>query len=614
MSSNKVTAAYVADVAASAPAQVRFRKFNGIQVRGGASAFASYVSFPASYPREKVNVVRATIRLTQSAALAGTGNVTVRPVPKAVPYSSLSWTNQPGGYGTITKVTKSRSTAGQVWDFDVTRQIQDMVDGLPNYGFHVSATETDASLVFWATGPKAPTLEVEWTSAPLQPRSLAPSGGRAASEPQPTLRWSWFDVAGATDMKAYQVQLSTSPTFATVMWDSGEVLSNHCNANLSALGAPALTNGQTMYWRVRNEDGGSLWSDWSVPAQMTYRPLPTVAVISPPEGSVTDDLTPRFNWSYSSASPQARWEVLLYQLDLQGRETFLASSGAQSGTATSWSPPFPLKSEGQPYRWEIRAWDSYAREQTPGVNVYGVATAKFSARGTATVAAPKSISYLRNNPYPHVTITWARDVQPDEWLIRSEIGNVTKFPGNLYYNTASKTWTVDVTPVPPRVPSMVHVYPVANGKLGAPASVEVRPHPTGTWVYSTDGVHKLPIVDEEIDLSLDENVAYHQVLGAKQVTPVIQGKNGYSGNIKGNVFSFNGMTNSHRDWSAELRWFKDHEGEELWLFWGTRVFKIVMTDLSWGDRDEGEGNLMWAVQFRADQVGSDFGAVNQWAV
>lgn len=101
-----------------------------------------------------------------------------------------------------------------------------------------------------------------WTAArtfrvaPLPPSGLTPGGGTTIGTLTPTLDWG--DVTGAT---SYTVQISTSPTFATL-------LKNVTVSSSTYTLTTPLPAGKTIYWRVRtNAANGS--SEWAIESFVT---------------------------------------------------------------------------------------------------------------------------------------------------------------------------------------------------------------------------------------------------------------------------------------------------------------------------------------------------------
>ncbi|MDP3178589.1 MAG: family 78 glycoside hydrolase catalytic domain, partial [Spirochaetaceae bacterium] len=78
-------------------------------------------------------------------------------------------------------------------------------------------------------------------------------------------RFGWTIAADATDLRqdAFRVQVATDPSFAVVVWDSGEVASDESVG--VAYGGMALASRTRYHWRAMIRARGSI-SEWSRPA------------------------------------------------------------------------------------------------------------------------------------------------------------------------------------------------------------------------------------------------------------------------------------------------------------------------------------------------------------
>jgi subtilisin-like proprotein convertase family protein len=126
----------------------------------------------------------------------------------------------------------------------------------------------------------------------------APADGSTGVSQSPTLTWT-----SVADANKYQVQVSTSPTFATLLYDNANVTTNEVVATAN------LEKGKVYYWRVRplNECGAGPWSApnsfaTQVEVCLTYGPTdlpkaistngtPTVeSIINIPSGGTISDV------------------------------------------------------------------------------------------------------------------------------------------------------------------------------------------------------------------------------------------------------------------------------------------------------------------------------------
>lgn len=73
----------------------------------------------------------------------------------------------------------------------------------------------------------------------------------------PVLSWNYRQAFGI-EQTAYQVQVSVSSTFATIFWDTGQILGSEKSI---VYNGPDLVKGTIYYWRVRAKDD-ELYSDY----------------------------------------------------------------------------------------------------------------------------------------------------------------------------------------------------------------------------------------------------------------------------------------------------------------------------------------------------------------
>ncbi|MDT4938535.1 MAG: alpha-L-rhamnosidase [Pseudonocardiales bacterium] len=90
-------------------------------------------------------------------------------------------------------------------------------------------------------------------------------GGGATTSVGATLRFGWQvpTLPNERDLAqtAYQIQVSTSPTFATVLWDSGQVAVP--NSVAVPYGGSALASSTRYFWHVKSKVSDGNWSGWS---------------------------------------------------------------------------------------------------------------------------------------------------------------------------------------------------------------------------------------------------------------------------------------------------------------------------------------------------------------
>lgn len=92
-----------------------------------------------------------------------------------------------------------------------------------------------------------------------QPTNITPAAGATAQPETPTLTGSTYYSLYSAAQQALQVQVSTSPTFASTVYDSGSLPP----ATSHTLPAGVLAVSTTYYWRLRYQNARGAWSEWS---------------------------------------------------------------------------------------------------------------------------------------------------------------------------------------------------------------------------------------------------------------------------------------------------------------------------------------------------------------
>lgn len=240
---------------------------------GGATTY-SYLYFTRPMPLKAV-VTSARLRLYYSGTWSTGANVVADRLAASLTVSRVTWNSRPG----VVAGTTSPATAapagpnGTMIEVDVTAIMQSVANGAPWYGLRLSTSASQRRFIS-AEGLSAyrPQLYVAWSEQPQAPTSLAPDGNDAVSKSKPTVRFQVTDVLGDTTIAAVNVQTATNATFTAGLFDTGWVATDDPELDLSQTAFPAMTSGQSLYWRVRVKDGAGLISAWSDDAQMRYVP------------------------------------------------------------------------------------------------------------------------------------------------------------------------------------------------------------------------------------------------------------------------------------------------------------------------------------------------------
>ncbi|MCD6166249.1 hypothetical protein J7K19_06045, partial [bacterium] len=178
------------------------------------------------------------------------------------------------------------------------------------------------------------------TTGPMAPNLISPANGTATNQNTPTFDWS--DVSGAVE---YQIQVAGNNTFSSPKIDRFGLTSSTYTTT------SPFTDG-TYYWRVRAKDNLNNWGGWSTVWSFTIdtQGPPVPNLISPANGSTTNDNTPTFDWDDIT-------DAVEYQIQVDNNSNFSSPERNQVGLTTSTYTPTSSLSDGT-YYWRVRAKDN----------------------------------------------------------------------------------------------------------------------------------------------------------------------------------------------------------------------------------------------------------------
>jgi uncharacterized protein (TIGR02145 family) len=196
-------------------------------------------------------------------------------------------------------------------------------DSLGNWGGWSEAW----SFVVTTQGPNAPTL-------------VSPANGSTTSSNKPAFDWS--DVSGAA---AYELIVDNSSGFGSPEIDQTSLTASNFTATSS------LADG-TYYWKVRCKDSIGNWGAWSGAWTViigTTGPNPPT-LVSPSDGSATNNSTPSFDWSDVSGA-------VAYELIVDNSSGFGSPEIDQTSLTVSNHTTTASLFDGT-YYWKVRCKDS----------------------------------------------------------------------------------------------------------------------------------------------------------------------------------------------------------------------------------------------------------------
>jgi hypothetical protein len=175
---------------------------------------------------------------------------------------------------------------------------------------------------------------------------IAPSERTENSRPE--LDWTDSALPGVT----YHVQVATDVGFASLLEDlTGLTVSSH---ELTTL----LTQGGTYYFRVAVVDRNGVHGGFAGPSSFVFD-LGSVALSSPSEDALTNDMTPEFVWN---ANANAATYTLRY-----GTSPALSGAVVRTGiTATAYTVTAALtRTPGTRYYWQVIPVDRHGVSGAP---------------------------------------------------------------------------------------------------------------------------------------------------------------------------------------------------------------------------------------------------------
>ncbi|MEW6685949.1 MAG: FlgD immunoglobulin-like domain containing protein [Candidatus Edwardsbacteria bacterium] len=250
------------------------------------------------------------------------------------------------------------------------------------------------------------------------PVLFSPPNGSLTNDNTPFFDWS--DVTGATK---YQIQIDDDGTFTTPVKDTIVSVSDY------TIGTP-LTD-SVYYWRVRAGDAANNWSvysnAWNFTVDTSAPAIPTL--VSPPNGSLTNDNTPSFYWRNASGASK-------YQIQIDGDSLFASPVKDTVVSDTNYTIGLSL-SDGVWY-WRVRAGDA-ANNWSVYSNAWNF-TVDTAPPATPSLISPSAGSFTCGTP----TFVWGSVSDGNKYQI--QIDNNSDFtspeinivlPDTAYTPTAS---------------------------------------------------------------------------------------------------------------------------------------------------------------------------------
>jgi hypothetical protein len=240
---------------------------------------------------------------------------------------TLTWTSSVGASGYRLKLDGIVTDVGNVTQVTVTAASKGThvwtVSAYDTAG-NISAAATTWSFEVDVVGPNSPTL-------------VSPTNGALVSDTTPLLKWQ--PVLGADQ---YQSQVDDDGNFGSPEIDVIGSATDYTPAN-------ALSEG-THYWRVRAQDNVGNWSVWSNQwsFEIDATPPDPPVLVSPADGSKTEDVSPLFEWLSVT-------DDHLYRIQISESQVFTSTLFDETISNTFFVPSDSL-ADGT-YYWRIQSRD-----------------------------------------------------------------------------------------------------------------------------------------------------------------------------------------------------------------------------------------------------------------
>ncbi len=547
----------------------------------------AFVYAARPFPRG-ATVVDAKLRLyTRDVWSGGPITVTAKVVTqkwKETGAGGITWADQPDvTAANVTANVANNAPVGTLVEFDVTSLLQTVASGGSAYhGFRLTIAAATTHRFHSAESTSAnlrPVLEVEWGVVGDGPVDLKPSGGLSVSKPQPTLVWELVDTEG-NEQAEFQVQIDDADTFSSVLHDSGWVVSEDSEYDLSTTGF-TVANGVVRYWRVRVRDGNGIESEWSDPVSFRRDDKGVLTITSP--GATTDDVTPPITHTFTGTTQ----EVVRYILEREDTDGWVSiyNSGPQATVATSFTLPQDLiDNETDNYRIRVFVWDNIDRVATPGDPRYVEDVQEFAYVRDGTPAAVTSLTVTDatdEDEAPGVVVEWQRAAQPDYFALK--IDGKIKLPriDPVDVFVSGTTYRTVVYFVVPRSEHEFEVEAVtlSGGRYkhsDGNVTTDFTPNPKGVWLVAPDYNLNVFIAGKDpFEKPIGESGTTYFPINRRDPVRVRDSVRGYEGSFRGLLTAGYGKTGA--EWRNRFETMKGLPADaDVWLVFSDNAFPVIL--------------------------------------
>lgn len=500
--------------------------------------------------------------------------------------NTVGWT---GSNATLARVTTPVSSAPGAMSLTAVAA-GTMYAYSGNFAVVPGQTYTGAAVVRTAVTARSALARIRWFNASAV--EISTSSGTASNDTTGYLSRSVTAVApvGAATAR-FELQFA-SAALAEV----------HYVDTISFAGGTAvwagMTDGQTVYWRVRAKDGSGLWSVWSDPVTMTRKLKPDVAITNFGAGAAYDS-SPPIIWSVTGGT-QHRFRVLVEEIATP--ERWVYDSGVVQSTALTHTVPPGLLFDNRDYRVRVRVWDAENRETTPGDPNYREASATFHLDTDAAVAPVTGLTVTQDGANPYTLVEFQRSTTPDQFIILRDGVVATVDAADIF--VSGTTYRYRSHYARPNWPHTYEVRAIVNGRTS-------RTNPTVTFATKVEGLwlvdrdRQISVTlwgDDEGSWSNDDDASVYTPINGTRVVRVVSGMHGLSGSLSGLLME--GFGKSFSAMEADLYLLKSRPYQTVQLYAGDVSFEAIVGNITVAPSPKTRtGQLVKRVSFDFWQVG-----------
>lgn len=516
-------------------------------------------------------------------------------------WDTPTWAHQPGVRAGTASVATGALTDGDEVVIDVADLVQEVADGAPHFGWRITTSAgTEQQLYSFDAAHVAWTLTIVTSDQPEAPTGLVPDG-RVVGAAKPVVGFAPVD-----GMASLRVQIDPAADEISPDFDSAEVASTQPTLNLAATAYAGLAAGATTQWRAQVKVDGD-WSDWSDWAEFTYRPLPTLTLDSPAGGVLwdpTSDVLAHISTTHLDA----------YRVRITAgndRTKIRYDSGKlPADDVSDIAHALPERNndgtriflDDRDYQLNVRAFDDYDREPTPGVPAYVEVWTTIHFDDDAALTPIASLTAQQVNHTPKIRLTWTRAAAADAWVVSRDGEVIARLdPEDTVTGPSTYSW-VDKT----ARPNVKHIYAVRCLVDGTRSVTGPKAHVTtaidGVWFTRSNG-DQVRLDNTDVDqLITAERRATYKPLNVPYDVDIITGFEGISGPIVGTIAE--DPDQAFLDAEAVLDAIKDNPSEVLQLMYGTvSVPVLVRNSTTLPHSTMLRSNLRHRVEVEVQQVG-----------